>query len=211
MPNRNLIAAALTTVAATVSIGLHPARAAVYQGTLATDDAVVLFSIPEPSGFNLAIYTTSYGGGTNLDGTTTNAGGFLPVITLFSPTGQFVATDGGNPFPAGAVDPSTGVPGDALINAVGLSAGIYTLAVSEYFNLPVGDLPDGFAQTGSGNFTEAVCGFSSGGFYQVNLSPCPERSSAFTVDVAVPEPATVGVLGIAFAMLVLARGSRRLS
>jgi len=106
---RAMLFLAGTGLAAALALGPAPAEAAVIRGTLATDDAVQLFSVALAQPSNLLLSTASYGGGTNLDGTTTPAGGFLPVITLFSPTGGFVATaSGGDLFPPGAVDPSTG-------------------------------------------------------------------------------------------------------
>ena len=185
------------------------ASAAVIQGTLATDDAIQTYSLTLAQPSSVSLFTDSYGGGTNLDGTMTLAGGFLPVITLFSPTELFVATNsGGDPFPPGAVDPSTGVAGDATLTASDLAAGNYTFAVSEYYNFTNGNFADGFAESGQGNFTGPACGVASESFLQVNLTPCPQRTDAFTVNVvvsAVPEPATAGVLGVALAGLGLAR------
>src|SRR5579863_5644033 len=59
-------------------------------GALVNQGAVVeeMFNLASPA--SLTIYTTSYGGGPNLDGTTSVAGGFQPMISLYTGTGVFV-------------------------------------------------------------------------------------------------------------------------
>src|ERR1700728_2308181 len=66
-----------------------------YTGTLTSESgstgSVVLESFSLTSASEVTIYTTSYGGGTNLSGTSTSAGGFQPSITLYNGTGFVVA------------------------------------------------------------------------------------------------------------------------
>src|ERR1700685_3982804 len=53
--------------------------------------SVVLESFSLTSVSDVTIYTTSYGGGMNLDGSTSGPGGFQPNITLYNNTGFVVA------------------------------------------------------------------------------------------------------------------------
>lgn len=198
------------------TIGLPAAHAgplpATIHGTLAADDTVRLFPIQLVQRSDLSISTDSYGGGHNLDGTTTPAGGFVPIISLFSPTGLFIADDGGDLFPPGAVDPVTGVADDAALIARGLAKGTYTLAVTEFFNFPNGNLSDGFFAAGQGNFTGPTCSRPGASFLQVNLVTCPQRTDAFVVNVRAiptPEPGTLGLLAAGLIGLCMARGFSR--
>lgn len=194
--------------------GFSPASATpiVIKGTLAQDDTVLTISLLLSQTSDLTAFTTSYGGGTNLDGTITAAGGFEPILSLFSPSGAFLADDGGDLFPHGAVDPTTGVAGDAFLHLAGLSPGSYTLALTEFFNFPNGNLSDGFFEAGQGNFTGPTCSQAAGSFLQTNLVSCPQRSANFALDIsstAVSEPPSWTIMMFALLLGFVLRFRRR--
>lgn len=198
-------ATAMSAGAALAVLLSNPGQAATvhqtFTGTLATDDAVRLFSLALGQTSDLSVSTNSYGGGA-LDGSVTPAGGFVPILSLFAPNGNFIASDGADIHAPGAVDPATGVSDDAALSANGLAPGVYTLAVSEFFNFPNGNLSDGFFAAGQGNFTGPTCNRPNGAFLQTNLVSCPQRTDAFALNVAitaVPEPSTYALLILAFA------------
>ena len=76
------------------------------------------------SASNLTIYTDSYGGGTNANGTTATAGGFMSSLVLYNSAGKYVASET-FPSPIGKTDPTTKLNGDAYINRMNLGAGTY--------------------------------------------------------------------------------------
>jgi hypothetical protein len=189
-----------------------PAFAGTVTGTFSTDEDVVSIPVTLTHADAVTIYSTSYGGGLNLDGTVSAPGGFEPLLTLYSPTGAFLDSAGGDQTCVAGInaDPGTGTCGDAVLHFASLAAGTYTLAVTENINYPNGNLADGFSETGFGNFTGTICG-STGGFLQSDLAggACVQRSAAFTVNVAVPEPADLAVLFVGFAALAVAGATRR--
>src|SRR5215470_1766882 len=68
-------------------------------GTLDTPEDVFLKSFTVPGGSPLAVtvQTFGFGGGTNAAGTVISAGGFDPLIALFSSPPETILTAGGNP------------------------------------------------------------------------------------------------------------------
>jgi len=161
-------------------------------GILPTDASVFQYNFNAPSAQTFTFSTTSYGGGANLDGSTTSAGGFVPTLTLFNGNGSVI----GPSITGGAVDPSTRLSNDALLTAA-LSSGTYILTLTEFPNVAIGNFADGFLFAGQGNFTPSLCGASSGSFLETDTVPCTQRTSNFTLNVAstattsvTPEPAT---------------------
>ena len=72
-----------------------------------------IFNVATASPYSL--YTTSYGGGVNLNGTTSLAGGFVPVLSLFNADGTIVAADGASGMCGGTakIDAATKMCDDA--------------------------------------------------------------------------------------------------
>jgi len=149
---------------------------------------------PFTDGSLLNIQTYGYGGtsnapgGVNLAGNVIVAGGFDPIITLYSGTGDSairIAFNDDGSCPPGATD--GGICFDSTLNLAGLSAGSYTLALTAFSNFSNGaTLGAGFS--GTGNFDG--------------------RTSNFAVDVqGIPEPATS--LLLASGLLVLGYFGRR--
>ncbi len=178
-------------------------------GTFTNDNQVFQYNFTLPSATSISIYTTSYAGGTNGDGTMTAAGGFVPNLTLFRANGTGITGDGGSGMSRGSLraDPVTGLFDDAYI-ATSLSAGSYILTLTEFPNVAIGNLSDGFLFASSPTLTGDTCGVSGGKFLQTDIAPCVQRSSAFALNVATPsnvatpEPGTlwlvIPALGAAF-------------
>jgi hypothetical protein len=107
-----------------------------FHGNFSQDDNVQFFTFSVTAPSEVALDTLSYA-----------KGGFLPVLSLWDNAGVSM----------GEYYPLTGF---ADVNTtVDFTAGSYTLALTEYNNLPLGDLPNGildpsqFSQYGNGNFT----------------------------------------------------------
>lgn len=172
-------------------------------GTFTTDDQVFTYNFTLPVATPIAFYTTSYAGGANLNGTMSSAGGFVPTLTLFQANGTVIASDGASGTARGSLakDPTTGLFDDAYLFTT-LSAGSYTLTLTEFPNVALGNLSDGFLFAGSPTATGDTCGVSGGKFLETDVAPCVQRTGAFALNVNTPEPATlwlvVPALGAAF-------------
>jgi hypothetical protein len=90
-----------------------------------------------------------YGGGTNAADQVIPAGGFDSYFTWFGSDGSQI---GQNDDGCGAGHLHNGACLDAF-TSVFLSAGSYTLALTQSGNNPNGNLSDGFTEQGQGNFT----------------------------------------------------------
>ena len=181
-------------------------------GTLQTDESVFEYTFNVSSAANYDFYTTSYAGGSNLNGSTSVAGGFVPILSLFnSSTGSFIGTAGGGGLAScggsSAKDPKTGLCNDASLLEM-LAAGSYTLALTELGTAPNGpNLSDGFFSLGS---TGSLCG-SSGSFLETDIAPCAKRTDKYAVNIEstapVPEPSTLALVlsGTGIALVIAKR------
>jgi len=187
-----------------------------FQGNFTVDDNVTTFDFSLPAITTVTLRTWSFGGGTDGAGDLIPAGGFAPVLSLFSATGteNLLATDYADlsgVCGARHMDPASGFCWDALINTT-LGPGSYILALTEDDNTPNGPtLGDGFLRSGMGNFTGPEFLGGPGQFILVDGS---QRTSAWEVDLVgipasggpVPEPASGVLLLVA---LVWICGTRR--
>jgi len=172
-----------------------------FTGTFNQDDNVQLFAFTLNAPSTVTIKTWSYGGGTNAAGQVIPAGGFATDLALFSGSGALIGfTDSGS-CPPQNIDPGTGLCGDGLLTKNNLAAGSYTVALSEFFNIPNGlNLSSGFLEDGMGNFTgQTLCG-ATGGFRDAG---CNQRKNNYALDItgvsaatAVPEPSFMLITGI---------------
>lgn len=190
--------------------GLPPAQAqvtpTVHTGTFTQDDNVRLFQFNVTSPGTFSLFTTSYGGGTNVDGTTTAPGGFDPIISLFDGAGNLIdANDDG---PQANTDPVTFSAFDSGLEET-LAPGAYTAAVTESDNFANGPtLADGFTRDGQGNFTGTDFGAPGQSFIDASGF---QRTANFTLDIAngplpppaVPESSTTASFGL---LLMLGMG-----
>jgi len=223
----NLIAAAALLAAPAYSSPMLVS----YTGNLASaeSDFVQAFVLTATS--NVIIQTWSFGGGTNAAGTVIPAGGFDPLVAIFSGSGAGAAilTDGmGNPIadadtlsnfvgncpPAGMLTIGTGtgssVCGDDFVEIDNLAAGTYTLVLSDANYVPYAVNPgpptssllsDGFSDMTGGVFQ--TCNFPSGG------EACITPTNSYAVDIgieaggmSVPEPRTFVLLLTGLACMI---------
>lgn len=164
-------------------------------GTFTADNQVFEQTLVVPTTQLFTFSTTSYGGGRNLDGSTTLAGGFVPVLTLFSSvTGKVVGTDGASGVCSGSArrDPNTGMCDDAFFTAT-LTPATYVLDLTEFPNAAIDSLNTNprFLFSSDPSATGTTCGVSGGKFLQADTAPCTQRNGSFAVNISsVPEPAT---------------------
>src|SRR5688572_14519625 len=94
------------------------AAPASFTGTFAQDDSMQSFLLSLSAPSDLTLRTWSYAGGTNAAGSAIPAGGFDPIVSLFSlPAGSIVGiSDQGIGV---AADPSTGSESDSLLELSG--------------------------------------------------------------------------------------------
>lgn len=187
MNSNKLFSRLLTPLVLGFVIQTAHATSTTLTGTLANDAQVIPYSFTSATTQTYNFFTTSYGGGTNLDGSTSLAGGFVPVLTLFNANGSII----GPSTTGGAVDPTTGLSNDAFLTET-LGPGSYVLDLSEFPNVALGNLADGFLFAGMGNFTGGICG-GSGSFLETDTVPCTQRDSSYSVNVATaatPEPSS---------------------
>ena len=175
-----------------------------FSGTFDQDDDVLLFSFVADGTSSITAISFGYAGGTQADGNVVSAGGFDPILTLFDSTGLIISVnddDGCSSVNVGT-DPNTNRRFDSCFESI-ISAGTYTLAISQYNNFALGsNLSDGFTQDGAGNFTADICG-ETGAFFDIGFGDCSQRTNAWAFDLLnvesatrVPEPSTLALLGI---------------
>jgi hypothetical protein len=157
-----------------VNLGTLPATTT---GTLAQEDDVIeaSFTLSAPS--SIMAYTTSYSGGANLTGPPSAAGGFEPMLTLYSNSGNYLV---GENLQAG----------DASLTDSNLAAGTYILTLTDFLTQQSAfatNLSDGFTGPGGSNFIDDQ-GASRTGNYALNLSVTPLGGTG--PGSAAPEPAT---------------------
>ncbi len=126
----------------------------------ATDDDVFVHSFSISADAPLDALTFSYGSGVSHSGSSISAGGFAPILSLFSADGgQLLLQLGTGSANAcgpgsGAPDPTTGFCWDAQLSVPLLPAGDYLIALSQDGNPPLGPtFSDGFLQAGVADFT----------------------------------------------------------
>jgi hypothetical protein len=160
------------------------------------------FTLTTPSAFTA--FTTSYGGGMNLDGTTAAAGGFQPMLSLFNSAGNFVAGQSVTS-PVANIDSATGIAADAYLTDSNLAAGNYILVLTDWLNQQpptATNLSDGFVDLGSAGSTFVDEQFNTRtAAYTLNIS-------ANSVSVATPEPGSIWLLAVPFGALLVFRKHR---
>lgn len=172
--------------------------------------SVVLETLTFTSTSSLTAFTTSYGGGTNLDGSTSGAGGFQPSISVFS-GGTALINESASAPPNAHADPATGLLGDGYFTASSLMPGTYYLTLTNFWNQPsITAAPGSFNPANADSYFSGPNSFSDAQFntrngnYALNIQV---SSSA----PAVPEPATFGLMVPALAGAVLFTRKRRAS
>ena len=143
---KRLLTAAFAAAVLAAGSGAALAANVSFTGNLASDNDVQLFSFTLAADADVTLRTWSYAGGMNAGGSAIGAGGFDPIVSLFSGLGGAALLIGANDDGTGvAVDPSTGFAFDSLLEVLALPAGTYTVALSEFDNFANGPtLDDGF-------------------------------------------------------------------
>ena len=161
-----------------------------YNGNFTLDSDIQLFNFTVTTPSTVTMETTSFA-----------SGGFAPILTLFDPSGNY----------DGEVDAANS---DALYSLLLSAPGLYTLALTEYFNKAVGpNIAAGFDNAGfpgDPNFTGILYGVPGQSFIAPDGM---QRTNAWAVTiqtantVTVPEPDSLS-LAIS-GMAVLAAFLRR--
>ena len=200
----SIVGAACTCSAATIS----------FTGTFNQDDNVQLFAVTLNAPSTLTVKTWSYGGGVNGAGKAIPAGGFATDLALFSSSGTLLDFTDIGTCPPQNMDPGTGMCGDGVLTKSNLAAGSYTVALSQFFNIPNGlSLSSGFLEDGMGNFTgPTLCG-ATGAFFD---SGCNQRTGNYALDIsgvnsaaALPEPSFTLITGLVLLGAAALRRRRR--
>ena len=186
-------------------LGNHKAVAVTFNtsGTFTADNSFYTYSFTTTATQNYSFSTTSYG-----------AGGFVPVLTLFSGSGKIIGSDGGDGACSGSAvkDAGTKMCDDASLSQM-LAAGSYQLYLTEFPNVAIGDLADGFLFSTSPTATGDICGVDGGKFLQTDTASCVQRTGSYNLSVnstsPVPEPATWALVLPAMAALFLVDHRRR--
>ena len=231
IPTTRRIRAASLIAFAMCLAASHPASAGTFSetGTLAGPTDYVTFVLHLSFSGSLGLQTYSFGGGTNHDGTTIPAGGFDPFVGLFAGTGDTATfldgtSDGLSNYtsepsacpPAGTVTlgSQSNACGDVRLVFSGLTAGLYTVVLSDAFYQPNavyeigGVFGDGFTDLTGDTLPLQTCDTST--------SACIDDTQNWALDIfgpegstlVTPEPASIALSGIglmAFGYLALRR------
>jgi uncharacterized protein (TIGR03382 family) len=183
-----------------------------FTGSFTTDDQLQLIYFNIATTGPVTLTTLSYGGGTNSASASISPGGFDPRLTWFQADGTEVGSDNGGH--CGSTATYLSACNDAYFSGT-LNAGSYILALTEDGNDPIGDLSDGFNETGMGDFTTsfgvtgctAFCDSPSNsmlnGQWAVDILSVDSATETTT-----PEPLTFVLTGGALSLLALTRRRR---
>ena len=149
------LSALLICLAAGILIPRVSAADFSWSGNFVQDDEKRLFYFTVSQPGTVTVRTWSYAGGLNAAGTQVPRGGFDPTLSLYSSTGDLIASNQDGGCSAVASDAVTSSCWDALLT-VQLPAGDYRVVLTQSDNTPNGPgLADSFVFEGQGNFTPA--------------------------------------------------------
>ncbi len=127
-----------------------------FMGNISRDDEVQLFNFTIDNSSDVILKTLSWAGGVNAAGVTIAAGGFDPILAVFSADGTKIGSnDDGD---ATQVPINSGEHYDTYLALGGLAAGTYTVAVSQFDNFAGATLASAFTRANQGDFTGAEFG-----------------------------------------------------
>ncbi len=211
-----------------LTAGLCSAGTISYTGTLSSPEDTVLTTLDLAATGNVTLQTYGFGGGTNAANTVIPSGGFDSFVGLFSGTGPgALFIDGASDIlstyspgcpPAGLVTVGTVASqcGDVNVQFTGLTAGTYTVLLSD-----AGYLPEAVFET-DGSLGDGFVDFTGGAFQTCdnpgNNNDCATDTANWALDITTsggsstptPEPASFELAGLGLAIAAGVSSSRRL-
>jgi len=187
-------------------------------GTLAAPQDYATFTLDLPFSGGFTLQTYGFGGGTNLAAELISRGGFDPFVGVFEGTGPAATfIDGTSDLlsnytsepaacpPAGRVTIGsvTGQCGDVALSFTGLTAGLYTIVLSDalYYPAAAGEFPPAYLGDGFDDLTGGSPGFQT----CYDSADCNTDTGNWALDINVaedgatlitPEPASFGLTGL---------------
>ena len=177
-------------------------------GQFTYDNDVQLINFTVGALSTVGLRTWSYAGGVNAAGQTIARGGFDPIVALFNSTGALIGEQDDAGCGKVSADAVTRQCWD-INYIIELAAGNYTVSIQQYNNYNAGaNLADGFYYQDA-QYQNFRNGFVDEMDARRNGSWALDIFNVNTAAQAVPEPASLGLLGLGLlGMTVLRRGRK---